>query len=125
MPKTCISNVISVFLDHLKPKIFYTGQPWWPTRSAPPFSKSLDPPLMIIINTSQQNFEDEKSCGEFIFSTITYNKNNFTLVHKHHKNFQKRFQKFKTTLTHYFINQRSYLHISPIIQQKHLLVTIS
>ena len=25
------SNVILAFLDHLKPKIFFAGQPWWPT----------------------------------------------------------------------------------------------
>ena len=31
------SNVILVFLDHLKPKIFFVGQPWWPTYSAPLF----------------------------------------------------------------------------------------
>ena len=26
--KLIVSNVISAFLDHLKPKIFFTGQPW-------------------------------------------------------------------------------------------------
>ena len=34
-------------------------------------------------------------------------------------------EKFKTTRTHYFINQRSYLNISPINRQKYLLVAIS
>ena len=26
-----VSNVIFAFLDHLKPKIFFVSQPWWPT----------------------------------------------------------------------------------------------
>ena len=30
-PKALVSNVILAFLDHLKPKIFFVGQPWWPT----------------------------------------------------------------------------------------------
>ena len=68
-----------------------------------------------------------KSCGELIVSTTTYNKNNFThfFIHKHHENCHKIFQKFKTTRTHHFTNQRSCLIISPINQQKHLLVAIS
>ena len=44
---------------------------------------------------------------------------------KRSKSSQKSFQKFKTTRTHYFINQRSYPNISPINRQKHLLVAIS
>ena len=32
-----VSNVILAFLDHLKPKTFFVGQPWWPTSSAPSF----------------------------------------------------------------------------------------
>ena len=30
-PKALVSNVILAFLGHLKPKIFFVGQPWWPT----------------------------------------------------------------------------------------------
>ena len=30
-PKPIVSNVILAFLDHLKPKIFAVGQPWWTT----------------------------------------------------------------------------------------------
>ena len=30
-PTALVSNVISDFLDHLKPKIFFAGQPWWQT----------------------------------------------------------------------------------------------
>ena len=26
-----VSNVIFAILDHLKPKIFFVSQPWWPT----------------------------------------------------------------------------------------------
>ena len=26
-----VSDIILAFLDHLKPKIFFVGQPWWPT----------------------------------------------------------------------------------------------
>ena len=29
--KPIVSNVILAFLYHLKPKIFFVGQPWWPT----------------------------------------------------------------------------------------------
>ena len=29
--KLMVSNIILAFLDHLKPKIFFVGQPWWPT----------------------------------------------------------------------------------------------
>ena len=35
--KLIVSNVILVFLGHLKRKIFFVGQPWWPTWSATPF----------------------------------------------------------------------------------------
>ena len=29
--KLIASNIILVFLDHLKTKTFFVGQPWWPT----------------------------------------------------------------------------------------------
>ena len=29
--KLVVSNVILAFLDHLKPKILFVGQTWWPT----------------------------------------------------------------------------------------------
>ena len=32
--KLIVSNVILAFLDHLKPKIFFVGQPWWPRERA-------------------------------------------------------------------------------------------
>ena len=35
--KLIVSNVILAFLDHLKPKIFFVGQLWWPP---PLFKKS-------------------------------------------------------------------------------------
>ena len=35
---------ILAFLDHLKPKIFFVGQPWWPTLSAPFFKISGSAP---------------------------------------------------------------------------------
>ena len=35
--KLIVSNVILVFLDHLKPKIFFVNQQWWTTWSATPF----------------------------------------------------------------------------------------
>ena len=43
----------------------------------------------------------------------------------HHKIPQEGSQKSKTAHTHYFINQRSYLNISPTNRQKYLLVTNS
>ena len=35
--KLVVSNVILTFLDHLKLKIFFVSQSWWPTLSATPF----------------------------------------------------------------------------------------
>ena len=35
--KLVVSNVILVFLDYLKPNIFFVGQPWWLTESATTF----------------------------------------------------------------------------------------
>ena len=32
--KLMVSNIILALLDHLKPKIFFVGQPWWPRQSA-------------------------------------------------------------------------------------------
>ena len=29
-----VSNIILAFLDHLKPRIFFVDQPWWPAESA-------------------------------------------------------------------------------------------
>ena len=65
-------------------------------------------------------------CGELIASTATYNKSNLInfLVHKHHKNPEKIPQKLKTTHTYCFISQRSYQNISPVNQQKHLLIIL-
>ena len=62
------------------------------------------------------------SCGEHIVSTTTYNKNNFKhfFVHKHHEKYHEKFSR-PDTQTHYFINQHSYLNISPINRQKPLL----
>ena len=37
--KLIVSNVILVFLDHLKRKIFFVGQPRWQTESASPLFK--------------------------------------------------------------------------------------
>ena len=46
--KRIASNVILVFLEHLKAKIFFVSQPWWPTYSSPSFWKSLDLPLVML-----------------------------------------------------------------------------
>ena len=80
--------------------------------------------MIIVVNTSHQNFEIKNGCGEHIVITATYNKNNFThfLLHKHQKNPLKSSQKIKITRTHDFVNQRSYQNISPINRQKHFLV---
>ena len=61
---------------------------------------------MIIVNTNiktlvTQNF-NKNSCGELI----------------HHKIPQKSSQIFKTARIHYFINQHTYLNISPTNPQK-------
>ena len=67
---------------------------------------------MTIIKTSHQNIDNvtqnlgKNSCGELLDL----------------KNPQKSSQKFKTTRTHYFINQRSYLIIFLKNRQKYLLV---
>ena len=44
--KLIVSNVILVFLDHLKPKIFFVAMV--ANMQCYPFSKSLDPPLDIL-----------------------------------------------------------------------------
>ena len=38
--KRMVSDVISAFLDNLKPKMFFIGQPWWPTQEN--INESLD-----------------------------------------------------------------------------------
>ena len=45
--KLMVSNIILAFLDHLKPKIFFDGQPWWPTLSALLFKISGSTPVML------------------------------------------------------------------------------
>ena len=55
-----------------------------------------------------ENF-NKNSCGELI----------------HLKNPHKSSQKCKTARTHHFINQLSYLNISPANRQKHILVATS
>ena len=45
-----VSNVISAFLDNLKPKFFFTGQLWWPTSSAPLFKIPGFAPAKIIFS---------------------------------------------------------------------------
>ena len=42
--KLIVSDVILAFLDHLKPKIFPVGRPWWPTLSATSFQNLWIPP---------------------------------------------------------------------------------
>ena len=46
--KRIASKVILAFLDHLKPKIFFVDQPWWPTLSAPsPFQNFWIRPCLL------------------------------------------------------------------------------
>ena len=42
--KLIVSKVILAFLEHLKPKILFVGQPWWPTYSAQLFKISGSAP---------------------------------------------------------------------------------
>ena len=44
--KHIVTNTILAFLGHLKPKIFFVSQPWWPTQSAPLFKISGSAPEM-------------------------------------------------------------------------------
>ena len=46
--KRVVFNVILAFLNYVKPKVFFAGQPWSPTYNAP-FSESLDLPLFTLI----------------------------------------------------------------------------
>ena len=46
--KLIVSNVILAILDHLKPNIFFVGQPWLVDIECHPFSKSLYPTLSRI-----------------------------------------------------------------------------
>ena len=45
--KLLVSDVILAFLDHLKPKMFFFGQPWWPTYSALLFKISGSAPVVL------------------------------------------------------------------------------
>ena len=43
--KLMVSNIIWAFIDHLKPKLFFVRQPWWPTYTATPFQNLSIRPL--------------------------------------------------------------------------------
>ena len=42
--KRIVSNAILAFLDHLKTRFFFVGQPWWPFYSATPFKIPVSAP---------------------------------------------------------------------------------
>ena len=80
--------------------------------------------LMVIVNASHQNFDNAKKIGRkksqpvfsLVIRAILHNPSFANIA----KNLQTIPQKFKTTRTHYFISQRSYLNISPITGQSTL-----
>ena len=51
--KLIASNTISAFLDHLKPKIFFAGQPRWPTYSVPLFRNPGSTPEMYSVTITR------------------------------------------------------------------------
>ena len=68
--KRIVFNVSLVFLEHLKAKILFVGQPWWPTYSVPSFRKYMDPPLIQLFgsgNISSQLVTKENSSVETFF----------------------------------------------------------
>ena len=52
--KLIVSNIILTVLDHLKSKIFFVIQPWWPTQSTPFFKISESAPGNHIYHTAQK-----------------------------------------------------------------------
>ena len=50
--KLIVSNIILAFIDHLKTKIFFVDQSWWPTQSAPLFKISGSAPVLKETHTS-------------------------------------------------------------------------
>ena len=68
--KLIVSDVILAFLDHLKPKIFYVGQPWLPTWSATSFQNLWVRPwynnglqLHSCLFLLRSNSQDFLACG--------------------------------------------------------------
>ena len=68
--KLIVSDVILAFLDHLKPKIFYVGQPWWPTWSSTFFQNLWIRPwynnglqLRSCLFLLRSNSQDFLACG--------------------------------------------------------------
>ena len=58
--KPIVSNVILAFLDHLKTKIFFVSQPWWPTQSASPFRNLWIRPCFKCTGLSARLFSKSK-----------------------------------------------------------------
>ena len=73
--KLIVSNVILAILDHLKPKIFFVGQPWWPTQSATPFQnlpvygiRDVNPSNSIMAFAAAKYFFSKQSALSIFFS---------------------------------------------------------
>ena len=62
--KLIVSNVILTFLDHLKPKIFFVDQPWWPSYSATPFQNLWIRPRKLCHIVDFKNMTDSGSDPE-------------------------------------------------------------
>ena len=56
--KLKVSNVILLFLDHLKPKIVFVSQPWWPTQNAIHFQSLWIRPRLLQLQ--YQTFQGKK-----------------------------------------------------------------
>ena len=61
--KLLVSNVTLAFLDHLKSKIFFLGQPWWLTCSAP--CSLLSPSLSGVDLLLSPQFTQKRSFSSY------------------------------------------------------------
>ena len=71
--KLVVSNIISVFLDHLKPKIFFCRPTMVANIERPSFSKSLYPPLLGLFCTRliRYNLLTGLLIKDFVLQTLT------------------------------------------------------
>ena len=83
--KRIVSNVILAFLDHLKPKTFFIGQPWWPTYRATLFQNLWIRPWLLATETfkSKIGVSPEQMNDIFHFVERPYNlRSGYTLERK-------------------------------------------
>ena len=67
-------KVICVVLDYSKPKIFFVGQPWWPTLTPQLFHCCYGPGLLSLKSPPHQLVSEAATRGVYIKKGSFYNK---------------------------------------------------